>query len=530
MARHAALAQSVHALWMAAAAVIIASLHTSPVHGAPISSKDAAPTPQQLGNMIMTAINLGGGTVGGYMAEPKDLYKADTVPYLRKFSVSGEKAELISPPELRDVLRNQMSSKSNEGLSLRIPVEAGVYTVHLVFAELWDGAFTPGARVFDIRVGTYMCGEQLVAKDFDVYSAAGNRGYTGVVQTIEKVATRGGINIRLKPKKQNPILNAVVVEGVKMDTAEINMVGCAGYGSVLPEGAPTATTGRAAADDASAEYAVMQKLREQAPKHALAINVGSAVAVGPFESDHDKWWNTPAKLENVALRRSFSVDEAKLAPGQEHGAALRTQIASNGGASLDMRLPVAPGVYKVHMLFAELWDGAFTPGMRVFDIRVNTDSCGEKLVKAGMDVFSEAGQKGYTGVVETVQDVTAREYIDLKLVPKKQNAVLNAVWVEGVELSVDEVKALGCSLVPSMVERKDAKLPQFGIAAIRAPSVAGAAAPPSLAGRGKTAEEATAQMQATRTIKQTESDSLDGSSASVGLIPEGPIFLDMTVV
>jgi len=179
--------------------------------------------PMPHGKEVLITMNIGGATAGDYRTENQKwwLMKPES---RRKLIVESK---YIQPPELADVFRSQVSGKHDD-LRLKIPVKSGVYKVHLMFAELWPAAFTKGKRLFDIQVGTYMCGELTHKKDFDVFAAAG-AGYTGIVETIPHIVTRGGINLVLKRSKQNPILNGIVIEGVEANGDEVNNIGCSGF-------------------------------------------------------------------------------------------------------------------------------------------------------------------------------------------------------------------------------------------------------------------------------------------------------------
>lgn len=89
-------------------------------------------------------INLGGESVDGFAAEKEFLDLGDEIPKMRFHGiVKGSGTDL-------NVFKTQRFARS-EDLVLNIPVPDGVYTVSLLFAETWKGAFAAGKRVFDVR-------------------------------------------------------------------------------------------------------------------------------------------------------------------------------------------------------------------------------------------------------------------------------------------------------------------------------------------------------------------------------------------
>lgn len=88
-------------------------------------------------------INLGGEATDGFAAEQEFLDLGEEMPKMRFHGpIKG------GGPDL-NVFKTQRFSRS-EDLVINIPVEDGVYTVSLLFAETWNGAFAAGKRVFDV--------------------------------------------------------------------------------------------------------------------------------------------------------------------------------------------------------------------------------------------------------------------------------------------------------------------------------------------------------------------------------------------
>lgn len=95
------------------------------------------------GDRVEMKINLGGEAVDGFVAEHEVLDVDESVPKMRyRGEIKGSGDDL-------NIFKTQRFARG-EDLVLDIPVPDGVYTVTLLFAETWDGAYAPGKRVFDV--------------------------------------------------------------------------------------------------------------------------------------------------------------------------------------------------------------------------------------------------------------------------------------------------------------------------------------------------------------------------------------------
>jgi len=89
-------------------------------------------------------------------------------------------------------------------LQFDIPVEdGGQFQVDLFFAEIWPGAFEPGARQFDVVIDG-----QLVLDNLDIFAEAG--ADTGLVKTFE-ITGDGNLDIDLLHVVQNPAIAGIQV-------------------------------------------------------------------------------------------------------------------------------------------------------------------------------------------------------------------------------------------------------------------------------------------------------------------------------
>jgi hypothetical protein len=94
------------------------------------------------------------------------------------------------------------------------PVTPGTYQVRLFFAEIFDGALSVGARVFDVSIeGT------LVLDNYDVFAEVG--GYKGVVKTFQ-VNSNATLDIDFARVVENPAIKGIEIVSV---AAQPNQLG-----------------------------------------------------------------------------------------------------------------------------------------------------------------------------------------------------------------------------------------------------------------------------------------------------------------
>jgi N-acetylneuraminic acid mutarotase len=90
-----------------------------------------------------------------------------------------------------------------EEMAWDFPVTSGNYEVRLYFAEIWQGAQSPGARVFDVSIEGIK-----VLDDYDVYADVGAN--KGVVKAFT-VASDSNLDIDFAHVVQNPAVKAIQI-------------------------------------------------------------------------------------------------------------------------------------------------------------------------------------------------------------------------------------------------------------------------------------------------------------------------------
>jgi len=81
------------------------------------------------------------------------------------------------------------SADDREPMTFSLPASSGQYRVHLYFAEIWPGAFTTGARQFNVDLN----GERVLT-NYDIFAEVG--GNRGTVKSFD-VTTSDGIDVVL---------------------------------------------------------------------------------------------------------------------------------------------------------------------------------------------------------------------------------------------------------------------------------------------------------------------------------------------
>lgn len=104
---------------------------------------------------INLKINLGGNAVAGFIAEEEVLNFNDEFAKMRFHGKIKGHADDAA------IFKTQRFSR-NEDLVINIPVPDGIYSVQMLFAETWDGAYGGGKRVFDVRLTRIVYGPLLL--------------------------------------------------------------------------------------------------------------------------------------------------------------------------------------------------------------------------------------------------------------------------------------------------------------------------------------------------------------------------------
>lgn len=356
---------ALHPLLAVALLLGVAIVAAAAVAPAPASAVD---TPFRL--------NVGGGATGGFAADNDGEYVTGESFTLTETDVD------VKGTELDDLYRSYRYYWGR--LNYAIPISPGEYEVRLHFAELWPGAFFRGSRVFNVYIGGVEADAQL-----DIFGLVGGR--TALVRSYSTtVGADGTLAIDLWAVQQNPALAGIEVLEP-------------GAEPPLPSLPPTASTDPTDSGDGATL--------------PLRVNVGGGAASGPgFAAD------SPSAFQGYT--------EVGTGTGPvestEADALYRSYRFAPGWGTFSVRVPLEAGTYTVRLHWAEMWDGAWTEGTRVFDVALG-DNAGVETVEDGLDVYATAGPA--TALVRQYTVTVGSSPLVIRLISRQQNAMLSAFEV-----------------------------------------------------------------------------------------------------
>ncbi len=102
----------------------------------------------------------------------------------------------------KEIYRTERNATGD--LNYEITLPNGFYEINLHFAELWSGAFNPGARVFGIDIEG-----ATVAPQIDIFNEVG--GNAALIKSYNVNLTDGELNIDLTKITQNPKISGITI-------------------------------------------------------------------------------------------------------------------------------------------------------------------------------------------------------------------------------------------------------------------------------------------------------------------------------
>ncbi len=363
------------------------------------------------------------------------------------------------------------------------PVAPGNYEVRLYFAEIYNGAQSVGARVFDVSIEG-----NLVLGSFDTFAEAGPD--TAIMKSF-LVASDSNLDIDFAPIAQNPAIKGIeILQVVENDTlgsstasldfsnvdlgesatqqvtlthigdvndADITILSTTITGSatfaddfndavgvVLAPGESTTVSvvftptveGAEAASLAVVHTGINTPLNIALQGTGTLAPIGTALvrinaggpAVGNPEWSVDTVAN-PSPLSNVAASQSTTFTTGQAIDVTDPSIPIGTPpivFASErydliGGEELQWDIPAAVGPYEVRLYFAETFSGNASVGARVFDVSIEN-----QLVLDDYDVFADVG--AFKGVMKSFF-VTSDGNLDIDIDRVADNPAIKAIEV-----------------------------------------------------------------------------------------------------
>ncbi len=167
--------------------------------------------------VVVYRINAGGEIVlASDSPNPNWAKDTDTAPFQYVNSTEVNKTASASPSGFINstiyptdlFLTERFTNLVGTPLAYALPLEDGVYTINLLFAETFINVDQPNERVFDVEIEG-----QVVLDNYDTYVASGNGQNVAIVEQFEIVVIDGILNIEFfkQSGKQNPIIKGIEV-------------------------------------------------------------------------------------------------------------------------------------------------------------------------------------------------------------------------------------------------------------------------------------------------------------------------------
>lgn len=367
-------------------------------------------------------------------------------------------------------------------------VDPGAYEVRLYFAETYDGAFSVGARIFNVSIE----GEQVLT-NYDVFDKVG--AYTAIVETFQ-VNSDGTLNINFGHVIENPAIKAIEIlrigeapppepptpaELINVSDTDLNFV-------VAPEEtlAKTITlthTGNASDPDVVIESTTItgaSVFTDSFSDTPVTLTAGQSITIdvtySPTQQGTDNatlgiqiqgetdpvtvsltGTSIPTAAGGVVYRVnaggplvSDTTDWEADVPSIYSNEGLAQSLIATVGDAINLSDPSIPVGTPVSIFQSERWDPsdgqemqydfAVTPGdylVRLYfaDTFTGTNAVGARvfdvslegqLVLDNYDIFAKVG--GFTGVVETFQ-VTSDSNLDIDFVRVVENPAIKAIEI-----------------------------------------------------------------------------------------------------
>ena len=165
---------------------------------------------------VVHRVNAGGGELGGTPPWGADT-KANPSPFVNAQETGNTTFATTDAIDTSEVpayvpMKLFQSERYDEApapeMQWNFPVEPGQYEVRLYFAEIFDGAASDDARLFDVDVEVE---GNTVLDDYDVFENAGNEVNKAVMEPISVTVKDNNLDINFLHVKENPAVKGIEV-------------------------------------------------------------------------------------------------------------------------------------------------------------------------------------------------------------------------------------------------------------------------------------------------------------------------------
>jgi hypothetical protein len=408
---------------------------TTPAHSAGTADITVTNTDGQTGTLAggysyvspttVVRVNAGGPT---YIDSRGQTWQADT-GYMggAAFSTTAAIAGTADPTLFQ-------TERYGTSLQYSFSVPNGTYQVNLYFAEIWNGCFSVGCRVFNVLVqGT------TVFSNLDVFAQAG--ADAALKKSTTASVSNGTLTISFANIAQNPIISAIEILSTTAGTISGTVTkasdNTAISGAMVSYSLGSATTDSngfyTLADVPSGTYSVTASATGFQSSSQTNVSVTSGVtttanfsltasstvvrvnAGGPAYIDsHGQTWQGDTGYNAGA---TFSTSSA--IAGTPDPTLFQTE---RYGTPLQYSFSVPNGTYAVNLYFAEIWSGCFSVGCRVFNVQVQGTT-----VFSNLDVFAQAGAN--TALEKSTMASVTNGTLTISFGSVTQNPIISAIEV-----------------------------------------------------------------------------------------------------
>lgn len=350
---------------------------------------------------------------------------------------------------------NLWDAAGGRNLKFAIPATRGAkYKVEILASEIHSSSFRTGARVFDV-----LADGQVRIDNLDVFAEVG--GNKALVKSFELTAD-GEINLELVRQIGNPSIAGIVVTEIEAAPNTAPVIGAiddqvinAGRSISVPLFVSDADDDSLTMTATAGDPSVVSGLRirgsgrhrrlELTPGAALGttivtVSVSDGLVTTTQTFDVSSSLRLNAGGGAVTGTPDFVADSRYRNTGLVYSTRSTINTGSTGlpqslfqshvfdaaaGPELEYSIPLSTGgTYRVDLLFAEIWSGAFGVGRRKFDVLADG-----VLKLNDLDVFAEVGaNKALVKSFEIVSDGV----LNLKFLHVVQNPMISGIQVTRV--------------------------------------------------------------------------------------------------
>ncbi len=396
-------------------------------------------------------INAGGSAVSGTMSFVRDAGYQNGAGRVFTTRATINMSGASSYPQ--SVFQSNLwDAAGGRNLKFAIPATSGAkYRVEILTSEIQSSAFRTGARIFDV-----LADGQVRIDNLDVFAEAGAN--KALVKSFELTAD-GEINLELVRQIGNPSIAGIVVTEIEAapNTAPVvapipDQIINAARSVAIPLSITDAENDPLVITATAVDPAVISGLRirgsgrnrrlELVPGTALgtttitvSVSDGLVTTTQSFEVSSSLKLNagggtlssSPDFVADIRYRNTGLVYSTRnvinVGSTGLPQALFQTQVFDPAsGPELEYSIPLSSGgTYRVDLMFAEIWSGAFGVGRRKFDVLADG-----VLKLNDLDVFAEVGaNKALVKSFEIVSD----GLLNLKFLHVVQNPMISGIQI-----------------------------------------------------------------------------------------------------